>query len=95
MVVFEQFTPSLQSLMKEVSNYEKKSKYFNCLWLMEELKKIIERVDVKSNPRLSLIEKLISFINIRQFPAGINDEYLYRFKFPATKVDTSSKKKNL
>ena len=41
---------------------------------MEELKKIMAGVDVKANPRLSLIEQIISFITMRQGPDEINDE---------------------
>ena len=38
-VLFVQCTPSLQSVLKGVPNHENKSKDYNCLWLMEYLKK--------------------------------------------------------
>ena len=80
-IVFGQCIPSLQSVMKVVPDHEKKSKDCDCLWLMEELKKITAGVDINENPRLSLIEQLISFITMCQVPAEINNEYLYRFNF--------------
>ena len=54
-IVFGQFTPSLQSVMKGFFDYENKSNYCDCLWLMEEVNKITSGVDVKENPRMSLI----------------------------------------
>ena len=54
-IVFRQCTLSLQSGLKGVSDYEKKSKDCDFWWLMEELKKITAGIDVKENPRLSLI----------------------------------------
>ena len=48
---------------------------------MKEPKKITARVDVKANPRMYLIEQLIAFINMRQVPAEIDNEYLDRFNF--------------
>ena len=58
-IVFGRCTPSLQSVMKRVTEYEKKSKDCDCFWIMEETKKITEGVDIKSNQRLNLIEQLI------------------------------------
>ena len=49
---------------------------------MEELKKITTGVDVKAIPRMSLIEQLILFVNMRQGPTETNDEYLDRFNTP-------------
>ena len=40
---------------------------------MEKLKKITEKVDIKENPRLSLIEHLVLFIAMRQGPTEMND----------------------
>ena len=54
-IVFGQGTPSLQSVMKGVPDYENKSKDCECLWIMEELKKITAWLDVKEKPRLYLI----------------------------------------
>ena len=79
MVVFEQCTPSLQSVMKGVPEYEKKSKDCDCLWIMEELKKITAVVDVKASPRMSQIEQLISFITMHQGADEINDDYFDSF----------------
>ena len=38
-------------------------------------------LDLKANPRLSLIKQLILFITICQGPTEANDEYLYRFNY--------------
>ena len=46
---------------------------------MEELKKITAGVDIKANPRLSLIEHIVSFVTMRQGTAETNDDYLERF----------------
>ena len=54
-VVFGKCTPTLQSVFKVVPDYENKSNNCDCLWLMEEVNKITSGVDVKENPRMSLI----------------------------------------
>ena len=66
-------------MIEIVPDYEKISKDCDCLWIMEELRKIMTGVDVKSNPMMSRIEQLVSFIIMSQGPAEINDEYLDRF----------------
>ena len=78
-IVFGQYTPGLQSVIKVVPDYENKSKDCDCLCIMEELKKITSGVYIKENPSLYLIEQLISFVNIYQGPSEINDEYLNWF----------------
>ena len=67
-ILLGQCTPSLQSVMKEVPDYENKSKDCDFLWLMEELKKITEGANIKANPRLYLIEQIISSVTICQGP---------------------------
>ena len=75
-IEFGQCTPSIKSVLKGVTKYENKSKYFDCFWIMEELKKITVGVYVKAKPGLPLIEQLILFVNMRQGPTETNDEYL-------------------
>ena len=38
-------------------------------------------LDLKANPRLSLIKHLISLVTILQGPTESNYDYLYRFNF--------------
>ena len=71
-IVFGQCAPSLQSAPKGVRNYEKNPKDCDFFWIMEELKKIMTGVDVKANPRLSLIEHLILFVTMPQGPTEKN-----------------------
>ena len=40
--VFGHYNLSLQSVLKGVPEYENKSKDCDCLWIMEELRKIME-----------------------------------------------------
>ena len=54
-IVLGQCTPSLQSETKGFPEHEKKSEDCDYLWPMEELKKIMEGVDVKTSPMLCLI----------------------------------------
>ena len=54
-IVFGQCTLILQSVLKGVPEHEKKSEDCDYLWPMEELKKIMEGVDVKTNLMLCLI----------------------------------------
>ena len=75
-IVFGKCTLGLQSAMKEVTDYGKKSKDCDVLWLMGELNKITAGVDTKENPRMSLIDQLISFVTMCQGPYETNDEYL-------------------
>ena len=63
-IVFGKCSPSLQSVIKGVPEYEKKSKYCNSWWIMEELRKITAVLYVKANPWLSLIEQLVSFLTV-------------------------------
>ena len=55
-IVFGKCTPSLQSVMKGFLDYENESKYYDCLWIMEELKKIKAGVEIKANPSMSIIK---------------------------------------
>ena len=66
-------------MLKGVPDYDKKSKDYNFLWIMEELKKTTAGVDIKTNRRLYLIEHLILLVTLRQVPNEMNDEYLDRF----------------
>ena len=75
-IVFGQCTLGLQSEMKEVTDYGKKSNDCDVLWLMGELNKITAGLDTKENPRMSLIDQLISFVTMRQYLAETNDESL-------------------
>ena len=56
-------------MIKGVPEYEKKSKYCNSWWIMEELRKITEGVNIKENQSMSQIEQLISFVTMRQVTA--------------------------
>ena len=58
-IVFGKCTPSCQSVLKVFHHYDKKSKYCNCLWIMEQLKKISSGVYINANSRMLLIEQLI------------------------------------
>ena len=80
-ILFGQFTPSLQLVMKGVTDYKKKSKDCDCLWLMEDRKKITAGLDIKEKPRLSIIEQIISFSTMRQDPAETNGECLNMFNY--------------
>ena len=75
-IKFGKCTPSIQSVLKWVTEYEKKSKDCGCFWIMEEVKKVTAWVDKKANPRLSLIEHLISLVTMRQVPTETNNEYV-------------------
>ena len=41
------------------------------------MKKLTAGLDIKENPRLSLIEQLISFITMHQGSSETNDEYFF------------------
>ena len=73
-VVFGNCTSSLQSVLKGVLEYEKKTKDCDFLWLIEELNKTTAGVYVKANLRLSLIEQRISLVTMRQVLTETNDE---------------------
>ena len=80
-IVFGQCTPSLQPVLKGVTEYENKSKDCDFLWLLEEVNKITAGVDVKEKPRLHLIEQLISFVTMYQGTTETNYECLEIFNY--------------
>ena len=64
---------------KEWKGYNKKSKAFNTLWFLENLKVITAGFDTKANPFLSLQEQCFTFITIQKGAMESDNEYLTIF----------------
>ena len=64
-IVIGQCTPALRSTIKGDTEYEKKSSYFDTLWLLQKIKKTTTGLDMKANPGLTLHKQMIIFMTTK------------------------------
>ena len=74
-----QCTQALRPTIKGDAKYENKSSDFDTLWLLQKIKKTNAGVDIKSNPALTLHEKIIILLTTNQGQTESNDDYLSKF----------------
>ena len=78
-ITWGQCTESLKGIVRNIEDYAVKSKDFDVIWLLEQLKKITSGIDVKLNKRAVLHEQLLTFLTMRQGATENNDDYMKRF----------------
>ena len=79
-LIFGNCTEGVQTMIKTDSDYETKSKAFDCTWILKKVKTITSGLDTKVNLRVSMHTALLNFMLLRQFSDESNDAYLIRFK---------------
>ena len=77
-LVWDQYTKSLQTILRGMGEYEEKSKSHNLLWFLEEMKKVVTGVDAKTNKRLGMYKTIITLFNLHQQGDESKDWYLNR-----------------
>ena len=79
-LVFGNCTNGVQAMLKADSEYEEKTKDFDCAWILTKVKAITSGLDTKVNLRVSLHTALLNFMLVRQFNDESDDAYLTWFK---------------
>ena len=67
-------------MMKENKDYNHKSKYFNCKWILLKAKTIVSGLDTKTNLQVSLHTAILNFMLMKKYDGELNYTYLTRFK---------------
>ena len=65
-IIWGQYTPGVQLVLKGNEDYPTKSKFFDSLWLTKATKNITTVIDVKLNKPASIYQCIQGFINMRQ-----------------------------
>ena len=79
-LVWGQCSEQLQAAIKLDENYEEKSKKYDGVWLLKNVKKMIAGMGETKNKEYILHKKLQNFYLIRQFENETVQQYLERFK---------------
>jgi hypothetical protein len=78
-LVWGQCSQSLQSVMKGDVEYKEKSVAADCVWLLQNLKKITSGIDKKANPLSTYCNAVSTLFSMRQGSNEANDVYMRRF----------------
>ena len=79
-IIWGQCTDQLQSAIKYQSDYEKKSKEKDVLWLLKKLQKETAGLDSLGNKHVNLIKALKAMLDLQQGETEGNDNYVRRLK---------------
>ena len=74
-IIWEQYTPGLQWILKRKEDYPTNSKFFDSLWLIRETNNITTGIDVKINKSASLYHAIRSLMNMKQGKNDHNDTF--------------------
>ena len=86
-IIWGQCSSTLQSRTKGLEEYGEKLDDLDTLWLILELKKIVSRIDRKSNPRVTLNDAIGDLYRMKQGATEANDSYLESSKSKANTVE--------
>ena len=67
-------------MVKGDEAYSARSSSHDLIWLLKQVKKITSGVDVKSNPRVTMFQALLTIFNMTQQGNESNDSYMRRFE---------------
>ena len=79
-LIWRQCTSALQAVIKGIDMYTVKSRSYDMIWLLSQIKSITSGVDVKMNPYVVMYESMAALFNMRQQANESNDRYTQRFK---------------
>ena len=85
--IWGQLTPAFQTEVTGIDNYQDKSKKFDCLWLLENVKLLASGIDSKEDIAYRMFPVLNSVFLLRQQPGEPLDSYLKRF---SSIIDTAA-----
>ena len=85
--IWGQYSSTLQSKIKSLSEYHIRSSDLGAPWLLKELKKATSGIDAKADPRLTLIDSLYGIFCMKQGATESNDCYIERFKANMSTVE--------
>ena len=78
-IVIGKCTPTLRLKIKGDAEYGGNSSDFDTLWLLNKIKNTTADVDTKTNPAITLHEKMLIFMTTRQGQLESDDDYLNKF----------------
>ena len=78
-LLWGQCTSALQSVVKDVEEYNDKSDKYDTLWFLTCLKKIMSGVDIKANVHTTLFDAIQTLFSMKHGQFESNDSYLERF----------------
>ena len=65
-LIYGNCTESVQTMLKEDTEYEGKSKIFDYKWLLDKVKTVVSGLDTKVNLRVFLHDVMFDFILLKQ-----------------------------
>ena len=65
-LIWRKCTSALQAVIKGIDMYTVKSRSYDMIWLLSQIKSINSGVDVKMNPHLVLYEYMAALLGMRQ-----------------------------
>ena len=77
-VIWGQCSNGLQEVVKANDEFLKKSKDFNCIWLLKQCKMISAGVNAKANKHSTLVKALTGLCNIKQGETESNNSFRKR-----------------
>ena len=80
-------TNSVRTIIKMDDKYEKRSKNFDCTWLLKKVKTVISGIDTKINLKVSLHTAMTIFLLLKQYGNKTIDALFNSFQICDTDVD--------
>ena len=85
--IWGQCSNALKEIIKGDSDYTKKFKSYDCIWLLKKAKMITSGIDEKANRHKSLVDSITTLMTMKQGQFESNDSYRTRIDSNALTVD--------
>jgi len=79
-IIWGQASPTMQTKIKSVKDYEAKANTHDCLWLLQQIKAITMNYESKKNPMMSELEAKEQFYACKQDNNESPEDYMYKLK---------------
>jgi hypothetical protein len=85
-LIWGQCSNALKEIIKGDSDYTKKFKVYDCIWLLKKAKMITSGIDEKANKHKSLLDSITTLMTMKQGPYESNNAYRTRLDSNALTV---------
>ena len=79
-IIWGQASPTMQTKIKSIKNYETKADNYDCLWLLQQIKAITMSFESKKNPMMSELEAKEQFYACKQDHNESPEDYMHKLK---------------
>ena len=79
-IIWGQTSPTMQTKIKLVKDYETKTDNHDCLWLIQQIEAIAMNYESKKNPMMSKLEAKEQFYACKQDHNESSEDYMYKLK---------------